>query len=117
MRGRILAVACLTLCALLPLRAQEQKSPDDMSGKEMPDDMPGNDVPSVAPSCRAGRLAGYSDEVKLPTPRSPKRLRRKRPRPRHRQMPMPMNDAGMREMTGGTTTAPPTPCAPWKIAR
>jgi hypothetical protein len=114
MRRRILAVACLTLCALLPLRAQEQKPQNDapgtaVPGKEMPgNDTPGNDVPGVSSPSAAVPAASPdtpSPEVKTPDTTKPEAKAPEAKAPEAKtplmQMPMPMNDAGMREMTGG----------------
>ena len=114
MRRRILAVACLTLCALLPLRAQEQKPQNDapgtaVPGKEMPgNDTPGNDVPGVSSPSAAVPAASPdtpSPEVKTPDTTKPEakapEAKASEAKTPLMQMPMPMNDAGMREMTGG----------------
>ncbi len=114
MRRRILAVACFTLCALLPLRAQEQKPQNDapgtaVPGKEMPgNDTPGNDVPGVSSPSAAVPAASPdtpSPEVKTPDTTKPEAKAPEAKAPEAKtplmQMPMPMNDAGMREMTGG----------------
>lgn len=114
MRRRILAVACFTLCALLPLRAQEQKPQNDapgtaVPGKEMPgNDTPGNDVPGVSSPSAAVPAASPdtpSPEVKTPDTTKPEakapEAKASEAKTPLMQMPMPMNDAGMREMTGG----------------
>jgi hypothetical protein len=109
MRGRILAVACLTLCALLPLRAQEQKPQNDAPGTAVPGkEMPGNDVPGVTSPSAAVPAASPdtpSPEVKTPDTTKPEAKAPEAKAPEAKtpvmQMPMPMKDAGMREMTGG----------------
>jgi hypothetical protein len=82
MHRRILAVVSLILCALLPLRAQEQKSQDDMPGMSSP----AADVPAASPDTPKAETT--KPEIKTPEAKMPE---------------MKMDDAGMRDMAGPNT--------------
>jgi hypothetical protein len=94
MRGRILALASLILCALLPLSAQEQKSPDDTSGMTTP----AADVPATAPQALPPDDA-KPHETK-PDSAKPDTAKPEMTMPEAKPLDAPMNDAGMREMAG-----------------
>jgi hypothetical protein len=102
MRRRILALVCLMLCTLLPLRAQEQKPQSDTPGN----DMPGHDMPvTTNPSAVVPAASPDTPDPEAKTPDSTKPDAKapeaKAPEAKTPAMQMPMNDAGMREMTGG----------------
>jgi hypothetical protein len=82
MRRKILAVGSLILCALLPLRAQEQKSQDDMPGMSSP----AADGPAASPDTPKAETT--NPEKKTPEAKMPE---------------MKMDDAGMRDMAGPNT--------------
>jgi hypothetical protein len=89
MRKRILAVASIFLCALLPLRGQDQKSQDDMPGMSNPAPEPpaaSPDTPTPeAPKPDAPKPGTAKPEAKMPEANAPE---------------MKMNDADMRDMVG-----------------
>ena len=95
MRRRILALAGLMVCALLPLRAQEQKPQNDAPGN----DMPGMTSPSAA--VPAALPDTPNPEVKTPEAAKPEATTPEVKAPEVKAAPMQMNDSGMREMTGG----------------
>ena len=77
MRRRILALVSLTLFAFLPIRAQEQKSPDDMSKMDKAaHDTPTDTAPDTPP-----------DTPPAATPATPPAT-------------MKMSDSDMRDMAG-----------------
>jgi hypothetical protein len=89
MRKRILAVASIFLCALLPLRGQDQKSQDDMPGMSNPAPEPpaaSPDTPTPdAPKPDAPKPGTAKPEAKMPEANAPETK---------------MNDADMRDMGG-----------------
>jgi len=89
MRKRILAVASIFLCALLPLRGQDQKSQDDMPGMSNPAPEPPTASPDTptpdAPKPDAPKPGTAKPEAKMPEANAPE---------------MKMNDADMRDMVG-----------------
>src|ERR1700680_429517 len=65
MPRRILALASLILFALLPIRAQEQKSQDDMPSMSKPAPAPSPDTPPEMPKMNASdmrNMAGMNDD-------------------------------------------------------
>ena len=95
MRRRILALSGLMLCAMLPLRAQEQKPQNDAPGNDMPGmSSPAAAVPAPSPDTP-------NPEVKTPEAAKPEATTPEVKAPEVKAPPMQMNDAGMREMTGG----------------
>jgi hypothetical protein len=81
MRGRILAVACLTLCALLPLRAQEHKPQNDAPGTAVPGvSSPSAAVPAASPDTPSPEVKTpdtTKPEAKAPVAKAPEASRKR----------------------------------------